>query len=75
LLTESGVESGKMHNMKVIDNLETFPESINTLLYNQRLLAVLLELSSEQIKLSGQVWSLRPLPKEIGKNSEYNDYR
>jgi hypothetical protein len=26
---------------------------------------------SRQIKLSGQVWSLRPLPKEIWKNPEY----
>jgi hypothetical protein len=65
LLTEYGAESGKIHNIKVIENLETFPKSINTLLYNQQLLGVLLELSSEQIKLSGQVWSLRPLPKEI----------
>jgi hypothetical protein len=32
---------------------------------------VLLELSSGQIKSSGQVWTLRPLSKEICKNYEY----
>jgi hypothetical protein len=25
LLTENGAESGKMHNMRVIENFETFP--------------------------------------------------
>jgi hypothetical protein len=29
LLTENGAESGNMHNMKVIENFETFPESTN----------------------------------------------
>jgi hypothetical protein len=30
LLTETGTESGKVHNMKVIENFETFPERTNT---------------------------------------------
>jgi hypothetical protein len=30
LLTETGAESGKVHNTKVIENFETFPESTNT---------------------------------------------
>jgi hypothetical protein len=30
LLTVVGMESGKVNNTKVIDNFETFPESINT---------------------------------------------
>jgi hypothetical protein len=34
LLTETGVELGKAHNMKVIDNFETFPKSINMLPYD-----------------------------------------
>jgi hypothetical protein len=36
---------------------------------------VQLEISSEQIKLSGQIWTLRPLPEAIWKNSEYKDPR
>jgi hypothetical protein len=35
LLTKFGVESGEMHNIKVIYNLETFPESIHTPSYDQ----------------------------------------
>jgi hypothetical protein len=31
---------------------------------------MLLEISSRQIKPSGQIWTLRPLPKEIWKNSK-----
>jgi hypothetical protein len=31
---------------------------------------VLLEINSGQIKLSGQVWSLSPLPNEFMENSE-----
>jgi hypothetical protein len=68
-----------MHNTKVIDNFEPFTESINTCSYDQQfksydhcnLGGVLLELSSGQIKSSGQVWTLRPLSKEICKNYEY----
>jgi hypothetical protein len=29
LLTETGTESGKAHNTKVIENFETFPERKN----------------------------------------------
>jgi hypothetical protein len=68
--------------MKVIENFEAFLESINTLSYNQRFrsydhcnLGVLLEINSGQIKLSGQVWTLRLLPKEIWKNSKHKDPR
>jgi hypothetical protein len=83
LLTENGAESGKMHNIKVIENFETFLESTNTPSYNQwfrsynhcKLGVLLLEIISGQIKLSGQVWTSRPLPKEIWKNSEYKDPR
>jgi hypothetical protein len=35
LLMEYGTESGQRHNIKVIENLETFPESINTPSYEQ----------------------------------------
>jgi hypothetical protein len=80
LLTENGAESGKIHNMKVIENFETFPESTNTSSYDQWFrsyehykLGVLLEINSEQIKLSGQIWTLRPLREEIWKNSKYKD--
>jgi hypothetical protein len=82
LLTENGAESGKIHNMKVIENFETFPESINTSSYDQWFrnyehykLGVLLEINSGQIKLSGQIWTLRPLREEIWKNSKYKDPR
>jgi hypothetical protein len=36
LLTEIGVESGEMHNIKVIENFDTFPESINTPSHDQQ---------------------------------------
>jgi hypothetical protein len=36
LLTEIGVGSGEMHNIKLIDNFETFLESINTPSHDQR---------------------------------------
>jgi hypothetical protein len=36
---------------------------------------MLLETNYGQIKLSGQVWTLRPLPKVIWKNYEYKDPR
>jgi hypothetical protein len=36
LLTETGTESGKMHNMEVIENFETFPEIINAPSSDQR---------------------------------------
>jgi hypothetical protein len=36
LLTEFGANSRKMHNMKVIDNVKTFPERINTPSYDQQ---------------------------------------
>jgi hypothetical protein len=68
--------------MKVIENFETSPESINTPSYDQWFrsydhykLGVLLEINSGQIKLSGQFWTLRPLPRKIWKNSEYKDPR
>jgi hypothetical protein len=35
LLTENGAESGKMHNMKVIENFKTFIENINISSYDQ----------------------------------------
>jgi fructose-1-phosphate kinase PfkB-like protein len=35
-LTETGMELGKAHNRKVIENFETFPESINTPSSDQR---------------------------------------
>jgi hypothetical protein len=51
LLTEYGAASGEMHNIKVMENFKTFPEIINTPLYNQWLrsydycrLGVLLEM-------------------------------
>jgi hypothetical protein len=31
--------------------------------------------SSGQIKLSGQFWTLRPVPNEIWKDSDYEDPR
>jgi hypothetical protein len=37
LLSEAGVKSGKLLNTKVIENFETFPESINTPSYDQRI--------------------------------------
>jgi hypothetical protein len=37
--------------------------------------AVLLEINSGQIKLSRQVWTLSPLPKEFWENSEYKSPR
>jgi hypothetical protein len=71
-----------MHNTKVIENFYTFSESINTPSYDQRFmsyspcnLGVLLEISSGQNKLSGQVWTLWPLTKNIGKDSEYKNPR
>jgi hypothetical protein len=36
LLTEYDAESGNMHNTKVISNFKAFPESINTLSYDQQ---------------------------------------
>jgi hypothetical protein len=82
LLTEHGAGSGKKYNIKVIENFESFPESINTPSYHQRFrsyghckLGVLLEISSAEIQLSGQVWTLRPFSKEISKNSEYKNHR
>jgi hypothetical protein len=36
LLTEFGAESGKMHNLKVIQNFETFLESMNMPSYDQQ---------------------------------------
>jgi hypothetical protein len=30
MLTETGAESGETHNMKVIEDFETFPEITNT---------------------------------------------
>jgi hypothetical protein len=71
-----------MHNMKVIENFETFLESTNTPSHDQWFrsydhykLGVLLEINSGQIKLSGQIWTLRPLWEEIFKNSKYKDPR
>jgi hypothetical protein len=67
--------------MKVIENFETFLENINAPSYQRfrsyghYMLGVLLELSSRQINLSEQVWTLSSLPKEIWKNSEYKDPR
>jgi hypothetical protein len=82
LLTENGEESGKMYNVKVIDNFETFPESINMSSSDQQFksydhckLGVLLEINSGQIKLSGQIWTLSPLPKELWGNFEYQNSR
>jgi hypothetical protein len=72
MLTKICVESEEMHNMKVIDNFDTFPVRISTPSYDQWFrsydhckLGVLLEINSRQIKLSGQFCNLRPLPKEI----------
>jgi hypothetical protein len=69
-----------MYNVKVIDNFETFPESINTFPSDQQFksydhckLRVLLEINSGQIKLSGQIWTLSPLPKELWGNFEYQN--
>jgi hypothetical protein len=36
LLIEYGAESGKMSNVKVIENFDTFPKSTNMLSYDQR---------------------------------------
>jgi hypothetical protein len=83
LLTKFGTESGKINNTKMVDNFYIFLESIDTPAYDQRIRSydpcklgvVLLEINSEQIRLSGQVWTLSPLPKELWGNSEYKDTR
>jgi hypothetical protein len=65
----SGAESEKIHNMRVIENFETVLESINMPSSDQQFrsydyckLGVLLKIISGQIKLCGQVWTLRPHP-------------
>jgi hypothetical protein len=69
-----------MQNMKAIENFETFSENTNTPPSSQRFrsydhckLGVLLENNSGQIKLSGQIWTLSPLPKEFWGNSKYQN--
>jgi hypothetical protein len=66
----------------MIENFETFPESTNTppsdqwfRNYDHWKLGVLLEINSEQIKLSGQFWTLNLIPKEMWENSEYQNPR
>jgi hypothetical protein len=79
LLSETGVESGKLLDTKVIDNFETFPKKYK---YNvirptvQELRPLQFGgVRSGQIKLYGQIWTLRPLAKEFWKNSEYQNPR
>jgi hypothetical protein len=77
MLSETGTESRKLIDTKVIYNFETFPKSINTPSYDQRFRSYdhckLGGVRSGQIKLSGQIWTLRPLEKELWKNSEYQN--
>jgi hypothetical protein len=64
--------------MEVIENFETFPESINTPASNQRFRnygKVRGGVSSGQIELSGLIWTLSPLPSEIWGNLEYQNPR
>jgi hypothetical protein len=74
-LTETGAELGKMHNMKVTEDFETFPESTNMPHPTNGSGVMITEswggVSSGQIKPSGQVWTLSPRPKEFWENTEY----
>jgi hypothetical protein len=70
--------------MKVIENFEIFPEITNMPLSDQRFKTydhyklgggVLQEINSGQIKLSGQIWTLSPLPKELWEYTGYQNSR
>jgi hypothetical protein len=72
-----------MHNIEVIENFNTFPESIIKPSYDQRLrnydhckLGVLLEILGFWTKqLSGQIWTLSLFPMENWKSHEYKGPR
>jgi hypothetical protein len=66
----------KLLNTKVIDNFDTFPKSTNTPSYAQRFRSyghckLGRRIRFGQIKLSGQIGTLRPLAIELLKNSEH----
>jgi hypothetical protein len=71
-----------MHNMKVIEIFGPFhkaqirPHTTNgSGVMITTSWEVLLEINSGQIKLSGQLWTLSPLPKEFWENSEDQNRR
>jgi hypothetical protein len=77
------MESQKTFNTHIVDDIHSFTMDIYTPSSDQWFRSdnhyksggVLLKISSGQTKLSGQVRTLRLLPKGIWKNSEYKDPR
>jgi hypothetical protein len=84
-LTENGAESGKIHNMKVIEDLrpshkaQLCPHLTNgsgvMIPESRGGGGVLLENNSGQTKLSGQIWTLCSLTQEFWGNPEYQNPR
>jgi hypothetical protein len=75
-LRQNNVEYGKLLNTKVIDNFDGFPESTNTPSYAQWFRSYChcklgRGIRSGQIKLFGQIGTLRPLATEFWENSEH----
>jgi hypothetical protein len=78
-MTETGTESGKAHNMKVREFQDLSRKHKYTLirLMFQELWSLKIGrgVSSEQIELSGQLWTLSSLSSENWGNLEYQNPR